>query len=234
MCLSQAVCSQQLQPLASFAHPLSCTHDTVPVLPCLARLPVSLSTHVCADASCAHVPVCIVSRSCCFSVLPCLPSINLTCDTRVVSFVPSCAAGGGLLVVLECDTLAHHGSFRPAVCCCGPIPLQAQLTGPHAGLLLAVQCSAHLILILPQHTVQCVKGGWHSHAVHLRAVNDTRVRVRGVVLSGWMLMLVQPRLLLHSWTNSSGSTTCRLICRNLATEALVSPRCIGVVCTPCM
>lgn len=80
-------------------------------------------------------------------------------------------------MVLVSDPLADTGSIRPAVCLSGSVPLQAQLPGCHVGLLLAVQCSTHLIFLLPQHAVQCLKGGGDCHTIHLRAVHDSWVSV---------------------------------------------------------
>lgn len=80
-------------------------------------------------------------------------------------------------MVLVRHPLADPGCLRPAVCSCWSVPLQAQCLRPDAGLLLAVQRSTHLLLILPQHTVQCVQSGWDSHTVHLRTVDDPRVGV---------------------------------------------------------
>ena len=83
--------------------------------------------------------------------------------------------GSGILVVVVGDPLAHTGCFRPVVCTCGAVPLQAQLLCAHVGLLLAFQCRPHRLLILPQHTVQCIQGGGNRYAVHLRSINDSRV-----------------------------------------------------------
>jgi hypothetical protein len=79
-------------------------------------------------------------------------------------------------VLLVPHALAHTGSIRPAVCTGGAVPLPTLQPSLNDSLLLALQRSANIVFILPEHAVHGFARGWHCHATSVCAVNDPWVR----------------------------------------------------------